>query len=145
MGRLKPKGLVKTVRGGTTLVRGQLNETAAAPAALLDSPFEHRPADAAGTLAGGNAHALDLAAPHAAPSEPGNKAELQNADDISAAFGDREELARIALDRRERLAITIVQLWAEVLAAAADRVVGEQRDDGCKVGRGGGAKTDHVG
>src|SRR5947208_5438407 len=83
MGRLKPRGLVKTVRGGTTLVRGQLDETAAAPAALLDSPFEHRPADAAGTLAGGNAHALDLAAPHAAPSEPGNKAELQNADDIS--------------------------------------------------------------
>src|SRR5258708_409824 len=136
MGRLKPKGLVKTVRGGTTLVRGQLDEAAAAPAALLDSPFEHRPTDAAGTLAGGNAHALDLAAPHAAPSEPGNKAELQNADYISAAFGDREELVRIVLDRRERLAIAGLQLRPRVLAAAADRVVvGEQRDDGCQVAR----------
>src|SRR4051812_29377578 len=129
MGRLKAKGLIEPVRINAALVRGQLDQPATTPAALLDGPFEHRPADAAGALASGDAHALDLAAPHAAPGEPGNEAELQNPDDISAAFGDREKLVRIALDRRERLAIAIVQLRPEVLALAADWVVGEQRND----------------
>src|SRR3979409_1287342 len=110
MGRLKAKGLVKPVRGRAALVRGQLDQPAAAPAALLDRPFEQRPADGAaavagGAFAGGDAHALDLAAPHAAPGEPGNEAELQNADDLPATFGDDEKLVRIALDRGERLTV----------------------------------------
>src|ERR1700732_1993712 len=77
MGRLKAKGLVKTVRGGAPLVRSQRDQPAAVPATLLDRPFEHRPADAAGAFAGGDPHAFDLAAPHGAPAEPGNEAELQ--------------------------------------------------------------------
>src|SRR4051812_31870467 len=129
MGRLKAKGLVKPMRVGAALVRGQLDQTATAPAAFLDGPFEHRPADAGGAFASGDAHALDLAAPHAAPGEPGNEAELENPDDVSVAFGHREKLVRIALDRHERLVIAIVQLRPEVLAPAADRVVGEQRND----------------
>src|SRR5205823_15119237 len=118
MGRLKAEGLIEPMRVGAAFVRGQLDQTATAPAALLDGPFGHRPADAAGPFDSGDAHALDLAAPHAAPGESGNEAELQNPDDISAAFGDREQLVRIALDRRERLAVAVVQLRPEVLAAA---------------------------
>src|ERR1700724_3373482 len=83
MGRLKAKRLVKTVRGVAALVRGQLHQPAAAPAALLDRPLEHRPSDAAGAFAGGDPHALDLAAPHAAPAEPGDEAEWLNPDDIN--------------------------------------------------------------
>src|SRR5204863_9574674 len=119
--------------GGAALVRGQLDQPATTPAALVDGPFEHRPADAGGALASSDAHALDLAAPHAAPGEPGNEAELQNPDDVSVAFGHREKLVRIALDRRERLPVAIVQLRPEVLAAAADWVVGEQRNDSFQV------------
>src|ERR1700731_4490645 len=92
MGRLKAERLVKTVRGRAALVRGQLHQSATAPAALLDRPLEHRPADAAGAFAGGDPHAFDLAAPHAAPGQAGNKAELQNADEMPAAFGNREKL-----------------------------------------------------
>src|SRR5207248_10410300 len=40
--------------------------------------------------------------PHALPAQPGNEAELQHADDLPAAFGNREKLVGIALDRRER-------------------------------------------
>src|SRR5260370_12604838 len=110
VGRLKAKGLVKTVRGGAALVRGQLDQPAAAPAAFLDRPFEHRPADAAAALRGSDSHALDLAAPHAAPGEPGNKAELQNADYQAPAFGNREKPVGVALDRRERVTVAVVQL-----------------------------------
>src|ERR1700724_1576652 len=142
MGRLKAERLVKTVRGRAGLVRGQLHQPAAMPAALLDRPLEHRPANAAGAFARGDPHALDLAAPHAAPAEPGDEAELQNADDIPAAFGNREKLVRIALDRCERLVVAGVQLRAGVLAGTADRVVGEQRDDRWQIVRHGPAKGD---
>src|SRR5712691_3051346 len=89
----------------------------------------HRPANAAAALAGGDAHALDLAAPHAAPGEPGNKAELQNADYLTPAFDYREKLVGVALDGGESVAVAIVQPCPGVLAAAADRVVGQQRYD----------------
>ncbi len=105
MGRLKAKGLVKTVRGGAALVRGQLNHPAAAFAAFLDRPFEHRSADAALTLARRDAHALDLAAPHTAPRKPGDEAQLQNADHSPVAIGNHEELIGVALDRGESVAV----------------------------------------
>src|SRR5437773_11925477 len=108
MGRLKAKRLVKTVRVRAALVRGQLDQPAAAAAALLDGPFEHCPADAVGALPDSDADSLDLAAPHALPGQPGNKAELQHADDLPAAFGNREKLVGIALDRRERVAVICV-------------------------------------
>src|SRR5258708_40144319 len=101
MGRLKAKGLVKTVRVGATLVRGQLDQPAAAPAALLDGPFEHRPADTVGAFADRDAHPLDLAAQHALPGQPRNEAKLQDADYLPTAFGNREKLVGIAPDRRE--------------------------------------------
>src|SRR5580704_13528169 len=145
MRRLKAKGLVKTVRARAALVRGQLDYAAAALAALLDRPLQHRPADAAAAFAGGDAHALDLAAPHAAPGEAGNKAELQNADQLTPAFGNREKLVGIALDRGESVAVAGVQLRPEVLAAAAERVVGEQRYDRFQIIRDGPAKGDGVG
>src|SRR5439155_11971556 len=101
MGRLKAKGLVKTVRVRAALVRGQLHQPAAAPAALFDGPFEHRPADAAGAFAGSDADPFNLATPHALPGQPGKEAELQHADDLPAAFGNREKLVGIALNRRK--------------------------------------------
>src|SRR6266699_1721276 len=109
MGRLNAKRLVKTVRVRAALVRGQLNQPAAAPAAFLDGPFEHRPADAVGAFPGSDADPLDLAAPHALPGQSGNEAELQHADDLPAALGNHEKLVGIALDRRERVAVTWVQ------------------------------------
>src|SRR5260370_22671231 len=129
MGRLKAKGLVKRMRGGAALVRGQLDQSATAPAALFDRPFEHRPADTGGTFADSDAYPLDLTAPHALPRQSGNEAELQHADHLLFAFGDRKKLVGIALDCRERVAVICVRCRREVLAEAADRVIGEQADD----------------
>src|SRR5882672_696953 len=144
MGRLKTKALVKTVCVDAALVGGELDEPAAAPAALLDCPFEHRPADAAGALSSGNAHALDLAARHALQAEPGNKTELQNADEMPAAVGNRENVVRIALDGRERVTVAGVQRGPGVLAAAADRVIRKQRDDPWQIVPRGPAKGDRA-
>src|SRR5260221_8237375 len=105
VGRPEAEGFIETVRAGAALVRGELDQAAAAFAALLDRPFKHRPADTALARARGDAHPLDLAAPHAAPGEPGDEAELQDADHPPAALGHREELVGIALDRGKRLGV----------------------------------------
>src|SRR2546421_630114 len=91
-----PKSRAPAPRLGAPLVAGQLDKTAAAPAALRDRPFEHPAAAAAAALAGSDPHPLDLAAPHAAPGQAGDEAELQNAHYAAAARGDREQLIRIA-------------------------------------------------
>src|SRR5580765_8019814 len=96
--RPEAERLVEAVRGGPALVAGQLDEAAAAFPAFLDRPQEHRAADAGAALGLGDPYALDLAAPHAAPGQPGNEAELQDADHLSPIFGDREELVGVALD-----------------------------------------------
>jgi hypothetical protein len=70
---------------------------------------------------------------------------LQNADDLPATFGDDEKLVRIALDRGERLTVAGVQLRPGVLAAAADRVIGKQRDDRFQIVRRGPAEDDRAG
>src|SRR5260370_7883907 len=145
VGVLKAEGLVKTVRVGGALVRAKLDAPAAALAPLLDRPFDHRPADAAAAFAGGDAHALDLAAPHAAPGEPGNKAELQNADYLTPALGNREKLVGVALDRGESVVVPYVQACPGVLAFAAERVVGEQRHNRCQIVRVGPAKGHPIG
>jgi hypothetical protein len=54
---------------------------------------------------------------------------LQDTDHVAAAFGDRKQLVRIALDRRERVTVAGVQPRPGILAPAADRVIGQQRDD----------------
>ena len=119
MRRAKAKRLVELVRVGAALVRGKLDQAAAALTAFLDRPFNHRPAETTAAFVPGDAHPLDLAAPHAAPGQPGNEAELQNPDDVSAAFRDGEKLVRIALDRGECLAVAVVQPRPGVLAPAA--------------------------
>src|SRR5215211_1648170 len=105
MGRPKAERFVEPVRVATPLVGGQLDEAAAAVAALLDRPFEHRPAEAAAALAGSDPHAFDLTAAHAAVGQPGNEAELQHADDAAVAFGHCKKLVRIPLDRGEGFAV----------------------------------------
>src|SRR5436309_2276292 len=107
MGRPEAERLVKLMRVGAALVRSKLHEPAAAFAALLDRPFQHGPADAAAAFVIGDTHALDLAAPHALAGETGDKAELQHADDSTGAFGNREKLVGIALDRGESVAVAV--------------------------------------
>src|SRR6266542_6777487 len=109
MRRPKAERLIKAVRVAAPRVGGQLNEAAAAVAALLDGPFEHRRAEAAAALAASDAHAFDLAAPYAAVGQAGNKAELQHPDDATAAFGHRKKLVRVSLDRGEGFAVADVQ------------------------------------
>src|SRR5216684_2206430 len=140
MARLEAEGLIETVRRGAALVGGELNHTAAAFAAFLDRPVEHRPADPAAALARGDAHALDLTAPHAAPGEPGNEAELQDADHLPVAIDNREELVRVAVDSGKRLRVARVQRRSDALAPASDRVVGEHADDRRQIVRCGAAK-----
>src|SRR5260221_10560964 len=105
MGRLKAEGLVKPVRVGAALVRGELDQAAAAIAALSDRPLQHHPADAAAAFPGGDTHALYLAAPHAASGQAGDEAELQDADYLAAAFGNREKLVRVTIDRGKGIAV----------------------------------------
>ncbi len=100
--RLKAERLIECVRPGAALVRGQLYETASARAGFRDCPLDHRPADAAAALGSGDADPFDLPAPHAAAGQPRNEAELQDADDPSVAFGDGEQLVRIAARLRRR-------------------------------------------
>src|SRR5215216_534905 len=112
MRRPKAERLIKAVRVAAPRVGGQLDEAATALAALLDGPFEHRRAEAAAALAGSDAHAFDLAAPHAAVGQAGNKAELQHADEAAAAFGHRKKLVRVPPDCGEGFAIADIQRQA---------------------------------
>src|SRR5262249_41690140 len=129
MGRLKAERLVEPVRVGTAPVGGELDETAAALAALADRPFQHRPADPAAAFARRDPDALALAAPHAPPRQAGNTAELQHANDPAAALGDREQLVWIALDRGESVVVAGIHFRPGVFALLAKRVVGEQGYD----------------
>jgi hypothetical protein len=58
MRRPEAKRLVKPVRVGPALVRGQLDQTATAVAALCNRPIQHRAANAAASLTRGDAQAL---------------------------------------------------------------------------------------
>src|SRR5512146_1678598 len=121
--RPEAEGLVEAMRVGAAIVAGQLDEAAAAPAAFLDRPFEHLPPDAGAALGGCNPHALDLAAPHPAPSQTRDVTELEDADHLAAAVDDHEQLVRIALDCIERLGVAQVQAGPDSFALAPDRII----------------------
>ena len=129
--------LIEAPRIGARLVGGELHHLAAVTAAFLDRPFEHAPAEAAAAARRRDAHALDLAAPEADARQAGNEAQLQAADDLAALLHHGEELIAVGVDGGEGGRVARVERRPRVLTGLAEFVVGEQRDDGRNIGRGG--------
>lgn len=109
---------------------------AALASGLLDGPLDEQGAQAAATLLGVDADALDDRAGGAPTGEAGNDRQLEGADDLVLTDGHDEVLMGVV-----RQALEGHQVRAEVVggfALRAQRVVGQHRDDGFDVLRGGG-------
>lgn len=136
----KPRGLVEADRVRAALVRGQLDEAAAAPPCLADGPFDHPVAEAPAPVGAADADRLDLGALGAHAAEPGDEGQLQGAGDLAVDVGHDEVVAGVGLDVVEGGPVGV----DVSLATGADRVVGEECDDRRYVVSGGAAE-DHVG
>src|SRR5690348_6835727 len=103
------------------LVGRQLDNLAAACAALLDRPFQKALPQPFAAPVGGDADSLDLAAPGALQRQAGKVADLQRADHLAVVRHDSQKLVGIGTYRRKGIAIGFGQWLAGVLAAAAER------------------------
>ena len=105
-------------------------------AALLDRPVDHRTADPLPTQGFGHPHRLDLPAPGALEGDSGNEGELHRPDHHAALLGDDLALVGVGGDEVEGPLIRPIERQRRILALLAQRVFGEQGDDGRQVGEG---------
>jgi hypothetical protein len=66
---------------------------APAPLAFGNRPFDHFPSEAAAAIVRRNAHAFDLAAPHADSRKPRDERYLETADDRAIALLSGDPIA----------------------------------------------------
>src|SRR5688572_17284209 len=90
--------LIKPMGIQAVLVRGELDDAAAARAGLINGPAHHFPAQAALAIAWRDVHSLDQAAPHPAAIEAGNEAQLQRSHGLALEFRDDQTIPAGACD-----------------------------------------------
>lgn len=88
-------------------------------------------------------HAFDLAAPHAQPRQPGNKADLHTANH-TVRIRNSKQLIWVGDDRLKRTYVSRTRRVASVFAPLPRRIIRQQRDDRAKIIPISGAKSRHV-
>src|SRR5262249_30634399 len=123
---------VEVLSLGAPLVRGELDEGAAAYPRQADCMLHHRLADATPAQFAPDPHAFDRRPLTALIGEPRRESELKTADHLACEFGDNQHIARIGRDDLESLAIAgwnVRTFCHGQFAMFAERIVGEERQD----------------